>query len=102
MIHAELQGNFFFFNLNLLKTIKTTNDFIRFKNSTGVLCLRVVFKYSYLQAAYLPIIEQTQNADFATCKTELNQIWFLKYSTDRKIQDSGVVHKPPSEVTIED
>lgn len=83
----------FFFNLNLLKTIMTPNDFIRFKNSTGVLCLRVVFKYSYLQAAYLPILKQTQNADFATCKTELNQIWFLKYSTDRKIQDSGVVHK---------
>lgn len=33
----------------------------------------VVYKYSYVQAAYLFIIQQRQNADFATCKTKLSQ-----------------------------
>ena len=42
------------------------------KNSPGASCLKVVYKYSYLQAAYLFIIQQTQNADFATWKTKLS------------------------------
>ena len=74
-----------FFNLNLLETEDSKVTSYSSKNSLGASCLRVAYKYSYLQAAYLFIIQQTQIADFATRKTKLeSKMWLSKYSKDRK------------------
>lgn len=72
------------------------------RNSPGASCLRVVYKYSYLQAAYLFIIQQTQNADFATCITKLSPN--VAFEIQQRQENSGfrLLISPPYKVTIGD
>ena len=92
-----------FFNLNLLETEDSKVTSYSSKSSLGASCLRVVYKYSYLQAAHLFIIQQTQTADFATCNTNWSQkCGFRTTAKAGKIQDTGLLVKPPCKVTVED
>lgn len=54
-------------------------------NSLGVNFLRVVYKFGCLQAGYLFIIRQTQNADFAAGETRLRQNMVFEILKDRTI-----------------
>lgn len=72
------------------------------KHSPGA-AAGVVYKYNFcIGCRSVSNTADTERRLLLHVKQNGVKTWFSKYSKDRKIQDSGVLIKPPYKVTTED